>query len=154
MRDWKHAQIFAIVAAAAINGYASQDGRPPIPPGLAASAAVEQTAQGSRPPLPVIESFDGLGFGFAAALGVPNPVNPRNPSDNSLAVGPNHVFQIVNSQLAIFTKKGSVYQTTGKVLYGPIATNTLLQASAASVDRDRMVTRWCATTNWPGAGLS
>ena len=29
-----------------------------------------------------------------------------NPSDNSLAVGPNHIVQIVNSRMAIFTKKG------------------------------------------------
>ena len=36
------------------------------PPALASSAVVEQTSQGTRPALPVLESFDGLGAGFAA----------------------------------------------------------------------------------------
>jgi len=49
---------------------------------------------------------------------------PRNPSDNSLAVGPDHIMQTVNSQLVVFTKKGKRFDATGTVLYGPIATNT------------------------------
>src|SRR5688572_33036211 len=81
---------------------------------LAGSGPVEQTAQGPRPALPVLVSFDGLG----ADLSVAQP--PRNPSDNSLAVGPEHVFQIVNSQFAIFTKKG-------KVVHGPATTNSLFK---------------------------
>ncbi|HEV3140376.1 MAG TPA: hypothetical protein VGY57_07680 [Vicinamibacterales bacterium] len=63
-------------------------------------------------------SFDGLGVGMTAGPGTNNPPAPRNPSDNSLAVGPNHIFQIVNSQLAIFDKQG-------KTLYGPVSTNTM-----------------------------
>jgi hypothetical protein len=51
--------------------------------------------------------------------------NVRNPSDNSLAVGPNHIVQIVNTRMAIFTKKGRRYRTTGKVLYGPVVTNAV-----------------------------
>ncbi len=81
---------------------------------LAGSGPVEQTSQGVRPPLPLLESFDGLG----ADLSVAQP--PRNPSDNSLAVGPEHVFQIVNSQFAIFTRKG-------KVVQGPATTNSLFK---------------------------
>jgi len=99
-----------------------------IPPALAASAAAEQTSQGTRPALPVLESFDGVGYGFSVAQG-PSAAGPRNPSDNSLAVGPDHIFQIVNSQLAIFTKKGKRYDTTGKPVYGPILTNTLFAGS-------------------------
>jgi hypothetical protein len=79
---------------------------------------VEQTASGSKPAAELVESFDGLGAGLAAG----NP--PRNPSDNSLAVGPDHIMQTVNSQIVVFTKKGKRFDTTGKVLYGPIATNT------------------------------
>ena len=80
--------------------------------------SIEQTMFGSKPAADLVESFDGLGAGLAAA----NP--PRNPSDNSLAVGPDHIVQTVNSQLVVFTKKGKRFDTTGKVLYGPIATNT------------------------------
>src|ERR1700704_6179046 len=87
--------------------------------------SVEQTSQGSRPPLAVLEGFDGLGFGMADGPGTNDPPVPRNPSDNTLAVGPDHIFQIVNAQLAIFTKKGARYDTTGQNLYGPVSTNTM-----------------------------
>lgn len=148
------------------------DRQPPTPPAFAASASVEQTAQGSRRALAVLDSFDGLGFGFAAAQGIANPVNPRNPSDNSLAVGPDHIVQIVNSQLAVFTKKGSRYETTGKVLYGPIPTNTMFagfggvceaRPNGDTVVRyDQLAERWLVvmpifrravirTTDWPAS---
>src|SRR5580704_3564 len=77
---------------------------------------VEQTTQGSRDSLQVLESFDGLGNGFTGPQGT---ATLRNPSDNSLAVGPDHIVQIVNSRMAIFTKKGRQFETTGHVLYGP-----------------------------------
>lgn len=83
-----------------------------------AADSVEQTSQGSRPAVALLASFDGLGIGMAAGSGTNNPAAPRNPSDNSLAVGPNHIFQIVNSQLAIFTRQG-------QTLYGPVSTNTI-----------------------------
>ncbi len=91
----------------------------------AAGPSVEQRAQGSRPALPVLEHFDGLGVGFAAGPGTNMPPTPRNPSDNTLAVGPNHIVQIVNTQLAVFTKKGARFDASGKTLYGPVSTNTL-----------------------------
>jgi hypothetical protein len=83
------------------------------------SRGVEQTAPGTRRGTELVESFDGLGAGLSATQTV------RNPSDNSLAVGPDHIMQTVNSQIAVFTKKGQRYDTTGRVLYGPIATNTV-----------------------------
>jgi hypothetical protein len=86
---------------------------------------VEQTAQGSRPALELLASFDGLGAGMASGPGTNNPPPPKNPSDNTLAVGPDHIVQIVNSQLAVFTKKGATYDVTGRTLYGPVSTNTL-----------------------------
>jgi hypothetical protein len=86
------------------------------PPG---SAAIEQTAHGAKSGPLLVESFDGLGVGFAGPQGT---ANLRNPSDNTLAVGPNHIVQIVNSQTAIFTKKGKKFDTTGRVVYGPVPT--------------------------------
>jgi hypothetical protein len=110
-----------------------------IPPALAGSAAVEQISQGSHAALPLVASFDGI-------------AGPRNPSDNSLAVGPDHVFQIVNSQLAIFTKKGERFDSSGKVLYGPVPTHTMFtrfgdvcgsRANGDAVVRyDQLAHRW------------
>lgn len=87
-----------------------------------AGKAVEQTSQGRRPPVPLLESFDGLGAGFEKSDGS-NPLS--NPSDNSLAVGPNHIVQIVNSRLAVYSKKGAHYERSGTLLYGAVSTNTL-----------------------------
>src|ERR1041385_6543802 len=82
-----------------------------------AGGTVEQTSQGKRPPAKLVASFDGLGLGFEGPQG---SATFRNPSDNSLAVGPDHVFQIVNSRMAIYTKDG-------KALYGPVPTNTVFK---------------------------
>jgi hypothetical protein len=51
----------------------------------------------------------------------------RNPSDNSLAVGPDHIVQTVNTRMAIFTKRGAKYDTTGRVLYGPVEINNVFR---------------------------
>ena len=115
-----------------------------------AGAAVEQTSEGDRPALPVEASIDGLGVGFQGPQG--NRGFYRNPSDNSLAVGPNDIVQIVNSQFAIFSKKGDRYPETGKVLYGPVPTNAFFhgfggpcaqRASGDAVVRyDQLAHRW------------
>jgi len=55
------------------------------PPG---SADVEQTTFGAKPPATLVASFDGLGVGFTGPQGT---ASLRNPSDNTLAVGSNHV---------------------------------------------------------------
>jgi hypothetical protein len=91
---------------------------------LARVADVEQRTQGKRAPAALVASFDGLGTGFVGPQG---SATTRNPSDNSLAVGPNHIVQIVNSRMAIFTKKGKQYDTTGKVLYGPVETRNVFR---------------------------
>jgi hypothetical protein len=83
---------------------------------------VEQRAMGTRAPAALVESFDGLGVGFVGPHGT---AEGRNPSDNSLAVGPDHIVQTVNSRIAIFTKKGARFQTTGRALYGPVPTHTV-----------------------------
>ena len=71
-------------------------------PSLAAQD-VEQRVPGTRDGIRLVTQFDGLGHGFAGPHG---RVALRNPSDNALAVGPRHVVQTVNSQLAIFTRTG------------------------------------------------
>jgi len=92
--------------------------------GMTATFTVEQTKPGTKPPVTVVASFDGLGVGFTGPQG---SATTRNPSDNSLAVGPDHVLQIVNSRTAIFTKKGAKYDTTGRVLYGPVDTRNFFK---------------------------
>jgi hypothetical protein len=110
---------------------------------------IEQKTQGRRPPLALLENFDGLGVGFTGPQGT---ANLRNPSDNSLAVGPNHIVQIVNSRMAVFTRKGTLFETTGKVLYGPVVTNTIFKgfggqcenrsSGDAVVRYDQLAGRW------------
>src|SRR5579884_3723627 len=119
------------------------------PPKSVPGAAVEQRSQGTKPPLPVIESFDGLGFGFEGPQG---SAAGRNPSDNSLAVGPDHIVQIVNSRLAVFSKQGRFFKSTGRVLYGAVPTNTIFKGFGgpcearnngdAVVRYDQLADRW------------
>jgi hypothetical protein len=122
---------------------------PPVmtsPPG---AAEAEQRSQGSRPGAELVASFDGLGAGFQGPQGT---ASLRNPSDNTLAVGPNHIFQIVNTRMAIFTKKGKRFDMTGKVIYGPVPTNTIFKGFGgaceainngdAVVRYDQLADRW------------
>jgi hypothetical protein len=113
------------------------------------SADVEQRSQGTRPGAAMVASFDGLGIGFDGPQGAGRS---GNPSDNSLAVGPNHIVQTVNSRMAIFTKKGAMFDTTGKVLYGSVSTNNVFRGFTgtcearnngdAVVRYDQLADRW------------
>ena len=100
----------------------------PIPPSdppptlTPAGIAVEQTSQGTRPAVPLLESFDGLGAGFEGPQGT---TKFRSPSDDSLAVGPDHIVQIVNSRMAMYSKRSKKYDKSGTVLYGPVATKSV-----------------------------
>jgi len=90
----------------------------------------------------LITSFDGLGVGFDGPQGT---ASLRNPSDNSLAVGPNHVVQIVNTRMAVFTK-------TGTPLYGPVPTNNVFRGFGGACEErnngdavvryDQLADRW------------
>jgi hypothetical protein len=139
----------AIAAALLVAQSANTPIVPPTitsPPG---SAAVEQTTPGTRPAAEVVESFDGLGVGFTGPQGT---AALRQPSDNTLAVGPDHIVQIVNSRMAIFTRKGKRFDTTGRVLYGPVATNNVFRGFGgqcearnngdAVVRYDQIANRW------------
>jgi hypothetical protein len=116
--------VAALLVLTASTGQSDQQAAPqpitlPVITVPAGSAAVEQTAPGTKPPAVLVQRFDGLGVGFEGPQGT---AAGRNPSDNGLAVGPDHIVQIVNSRMAIFTKKGKRFDTTGKVLYGPVPT--------------------------------
>ena len=126
-----------------------QAGAPAFPPNNPAGTAVEQTTHGERPPARLVASFDGLGVGFEGPHG---PSTGRNPSDNSLAVGPDHIVQTVNSRLAIFTKAGRRFDETGRVLYGAVPTSTVFAGFGgtcearnngdAVVRYDQLADRW------------
>ena len=106
------------------------------------ATTLEQKSRGARPPAVVIVSFDGLGAGFTGPQGT---AAMRNPSDNSLAVGPNHVVQTVNSRLAVFTQNG-------EPIYGPVVTNSIFKgfggpcetsvSGDAVVRYDQLARRW------------
>jgi hypothetical protein len=112
--------------------------RPVLTPG----ASIEQTAPGMRAPATLVASFDGLGVGLQGPHG---RWEGRNPSDNSLAVGRDYVFQIVNTRIAVFRKNG-------EIVYGPVPTNTLFKGSGgaceshnngdAVVRYDQLADRW------------
>jgi hypothetical protein len=118
-------------------------------PFFPSAADVEQRVQGTRPAATIVESFDGLGAGFTGPQGT---TRFNNPSDNSLAVGPDHIVQIVNSRTAIFTRKGKKFDTTGRVLYGPVVTNNVFKgftgncearsSGDAVVRYDQLADRW------------
>lgn len=93
----------------------------PTPPG---SRTIEQVTQGTRPAARLVASFDGLGIGFSGPQGT---AALRNPSDNSLAVGRDHIVQVVNSRMAIYTKKAARFDTTGRVLYGAVETRNVFR---------------------------
>ena len=110
---------------------------------------IEQTAPGHRLAARIASSFDGLGVGFSGPQGT---ASLRSPSDNSLAVGPDHVMQTVNSRMAIFTRKGRRYAETGRALYGPVNTNNVFRGFGgtcearnngdAVVRYDQLARRW------------
>ena len=122
---------------------------PPVITVPAGSSSVEQTVQGERPAPIIAENFDGLGVGFEGPQGT---AAVRNPSDNSLAVGPDHIVQTVNTRMAIFTKKGRRFDSTGRVLYGPVNTNNVFRGFGgtceavnngdAVVRYDQLADRW------------
>src|SRR6266853_1561735 len=73
---------------------------------------VLQSTRGPRLNIPATSmNFDGIGNG-------PLYTVHAAPPDTNMAVGPNHLVQIVNTALAVYNK-------TGSLLYGPVAINTL-----------------------------
>jgi len=117
-----------------------------VPPG---AARVEQHSQGDRSSAATYASFNGLGADFVGPQG--NAVM-RSPSDNSLAVSADYIVQIVNARMAIFTKRGREFDTTGKALYGPVPTNNVFRGFGGACEKfdngdavvryDQLANRW------------
>ncbi len=141
--------IGAVFCAAVLAQEAAVPVTPPVITVPAGAAAIEQTAQGAGAAAAIVESFDGLGVGFVGPHGT---IAAGNPSDNSLAVGPDHIVQIVNSRMSIYTKQGKRYDATARVLYGPVVTNTLFKGFGGACEQhvsgdavvryDQLANRW------------
>jgi hypothetical protein len=114
--------------------------------------SIEQQSPGTKPAALIVDSFDGIGIGFDGPQG---KYEGRNPSDNSLAIGPDHIVQTVNSRLAVFSKKGKRFDATGRALYGPVNTNLVFAGLGgpcaarnngdAVVRYDQLAGRWLVT---------
>jgi len=91
-----------------------------------------------------LTNFDGVGNGVSGPGGT-FTVNSA-PPDTNAAVGPNHIVETVNTDLAVFNK------TTGTIVFGPVAINTLWAGfgGGCQVDNDgdpivtydRLADRW------------
>ena len=113
------------------------------------AATVLQTTEGSSFTIREVASFDGLGYGFEGPQGTSRQ---RNPSDNSLAVGPDHIIQTVNTRTAIFSKQGDRYPTTGEILYGPVENSNFFRGFGGPCEAinngdtvviyDQLASRW------------
>ena len=116
---------------------------------IASSSSTEKNFLNTKQTLQILDSFDGLGEGFEGPQG---KTYFRNPSDNSLAVGPDHIVQTVNARMAIFSKKGKKFSKTGEVLYGPGETRNVFKGFGgpcedinngdAVVRYDQIANRW------------
>lgn len=88
--------------------------RPNAGPGT--DSVAQRTAASLQFPA-LVRNLAGLGNGFSGPQGTYTV--SAVPSDANLAVGPNHIVQVVNTDVAIWDK------ATGTAVYGPVAINTL-----------------------------
>ena len=118
----------------------------PRPDAPAVADPVHQIVAGQLQMPSVLANFEGVGQGFAGPQG--SFTVTAAPPDANMAVGPNHIVQVVNTDLAIFNK-------TGTVLYGPVAINSLWSGFGggcqtnndgdAIAQYDRLSDRWLIT---------
>ena len=90
-----------------------------------------------------LRNFDGIGQGFTGPAGT-FTVNSA-PPDTNAAVGPNHIVETVNTDLAVFNKAGTP-------IFGPVPINTLWSGFGGGcqtsndgdpiVSYDRIADRW------------
>jgi hypothetical protein len=90
----------------------------------------------------LVTQFEGLGIGFQGPHGT---ATGRNPSDNSLAVGPRHVMASVNTRMAVWDKQGNV-------LWGAVPNNTVFAGFGGACEArnngdtvvryDQLANRW------------
>jgi hypothetical protein len=115
---------------------------PPAPEISGPAAAIEQTTQGKRSAIAAKASFDGLGTGFT---GSDPGRGGRGGIDISIAVGKNHIFEVLDGNMAVFDKKG-------KLLFGAVPNNSVFSGfgvrcgvantSDTVVRYDQLADRW------------
>lgn len=95
------------------------EGMIPLPPGSLnqPDGAVQSMASPTRTTPTPSSNFDGVGSGFTGPQGTFSVSSA--PPDTDGAVGATQYVSLVNTGFAVFNK------TTGAVIYGPVATNTL-----------------------------
>jgi len=108
----------------------------PVVQGTAAAVAAPATTS----------SFNGIGNGFTGPAGA-FMVNSAPPDPNS-AIGPNHIVEVVNTDVAIFNKSGTA-------VFGPVPINTLWNGFGGGCETnsdgdpvaryDAMADRWIIT---------
>ncbi len=114
---------------------------PLVPSGSAPDPVVQNSPGTAAAPAPTV-GFDGIGVGLLS-------YSPRwAPPDTNGAVGPSDYFEIVNADIAVFSK-------TGVLKYGPVPTNTLWSGFGGGcetrddgdgvVEYDRLADRWVIT---------
>jgi hypothetical protein len=114
---------------------------PLVPSGSVPDPVVQGTPGTAAAPAPAV-GFDGIGVGLGG-------YSPRwAPPDTNGAVGPNDYFEIVNADIAVFSKMGALR-------YGPVPTNTLWSGFGGGceshddgdgvVEYDRLADRWVIT---------
>ena len=140
---------FGLAICSAAIFMACSDLGPDSAPAPAPARNVLQLNDGTQPGARILASFDGLGHGFEGPQGTSTQ---RNPSDNSLAVGPNHIIQTINTRTAIFTKKGSKYSESGQILLGPVENNNFFRGFGGACEEtnngdtvvtfDQLANRW------------
>jgi hypothetical protein len=116
---------------------------PPVPQSTGAPDPVIQSSPGQAAIPAIGTGFEGVGQGFTGPAGTFD-VQYAPPDPNS-AVGPNHIMEVVNTDLAIFNKSGTP-------VYGPVPTNTIWSGFGggcqdnndgdAVVEYDRLANRW------------
>jgi hypothetical protein len=102
-----------------------------------AGAAVQQDPVLQKEVLPNIGAtkgvaFDGVGASCCA------------PSDSNMAVGPNHIVETVNVQLAVFSKTGTLLSgpTNFTTFFTPLGGDCAFGSSDPIVNYDRLADRW------------
>jgi len=113
--------------------------RPMAPAGAAAARQADEALQ-TVPGDPLEEDDDG---GKARFPGV--GANGYAPSDANLAVGPNHVVQMVNTEIAVYDKSGNIFpnypQTIGS-LFANLGGGCAGEWGDPIVQYDKVADRW------------
>jgi hypothetical protein len=105
---------------------------PETPPGQAPDTVQQEVGMATSAASYVFgPAGNGLGSGFVGPAGWSFDYwAPYAPPDPNLAVGPSHIVQVVNAQLAVFDKGDPATKRQPTALYGPIIIERLWQETA------------------------